>query len=79
MNLATATSAYKALVGVASLECNGVARVASAAPDSSYLLSKLTNVGPCTPTTVMPLGGTPLLASQVSTIRTWIAEGALDN
>lgn len=69
--------AYRALVGVDSVQCPGK-RVEPGQPDASYLVSKLDGSGPCFLGALMPSGGA-LSPSQIDTIRTWISQGARDN
>lgn len=45
-------------------------------PDASYLVDKIIGEGVGS---MMPLGGAPLSASEVESIRRWIREGAVDN
>jgi hypothetical protein len=47
-------------------------RVAPGAPDSSYLIAKLTGVNMCSGER-MPRGGAALPAAQIDTIRSWIS------
>jgi len=73
--------AYASIVNVTSQEVPGLKRVLPDFPDSSYLVHKIQG----TQGTVgggggrMPLGGTPLTAEQIATIRAWIAAGAPNN
>lgn len=53
-------------------------RVAPGAPDSSYLINKLENTGLSFATDPMPRNGT-LTEEEISVIRQWIEDGALDN
>lgn len=60
----------------------GMLEVVAARPDTSYLLWKLEGAGPDGEPISgerMPRGGGPLGAAELDLIRTWIAEGALDN
>ncbi|MEZ4388155.1 MAG: hypothetical protein R3D98_11365 [Candidatus Krumholzibacteriia bacterium] len=64
------------LVGITATE-SALVRVAPGDPDNSWLYLKIAgqqNVGDR-----MPLGGDPLPADTIGLVRTWIAEGALDN
>ena len=70
-------TAYEHLVGVPSLECPADKLVTPGSPDASYLVKKLEGAGPCFGGIRMP-PGSPLPASDVATIRNWIAQGALD-
>jgi hypothetical protein len=66
------------LVNVTAAEC-AAPRVDPSSPATSYLMSKISGVGPCTPTTPMPAGKPSLSPSDVSIIRAWITQGALNN
>lgn len=73
-------SAFKNLVSVKSSE-SSLNRVTPGAPDTSYLLNKLSG----TQSQVggsgaqMPYNGSPLPQTQIDLIRQWITQGALDN
>jgi len=69
-------SAYAALVGKhsTSSRCMQRAFVVPSAPDQSLLLNKLSANPACG--SRMPLGGTPLNAAQLDTVRSWVAAGA---
>jgi hypothetical protein len=45
----------------------------------SYLLNKLTGIGMCPGTSMMPKMGQPLPASEIQTIADWICQGAQNN
>jgi hypothetical protein len=72
----TAGRARASLVGVASVENPSELRVSPGAPDASWLLCKLDPS--CTSRTgaLMPAGGTPLAASDLQVIQSWISDGA---
>ena len=53
-------------------------RVAPGDVDTSYLMAKILGGGPNFEGDLMPPSGA-LTAGQIATIRTWIAEGAVDN
>jgi hypothetical protein len=72
-----ATNSYALLVGVASNEDPGVLRVAPGDPGNSYLIHKLE--GTASAGARMPLNGTPLVQSDINTIRQWITDGAIDD
>jgi hypothetical protein len=72
MNLSSAANALSALVGVAANECTNRLRVAPGAPDSSYLINKLTGQDMCAGER-MPRGGAALPQNQIATIRAWIS------
>ena len=60
----------------------GMLEVVAARPDTSYLLWKLEGAGPNGEPISgerMPRGGSRLTPAEIETIRTWIAEGALDS
>lgn len=67
---------YGDLVGVESPNY-GAPRVEPGDPSGSVLYDKITGGGVYGDQ--MPLGRTPLSGAQIETIRTWIAQGALDN
>jgi hypothetical protein len=77
----SAGQAWAAIVNVTSQESPALMRVRPFLPDSSYLVHKIQG----TQGSVgggggqMPLGGSPLAAEQIATIRAWITAGALDN
>lgn len=71
LNLSSATVAQSMLVGVAASQCGERTRVVPGAPNSSYLINKLTGVDMCGGQR-MPRGGTPLSNTQMDTIRAWI-------
>lgn len=70
-------NSYALLVGVASAEQPGVARVAPGNPDASYLIAKLE--GTAAVGNRMPLDGTPLTQAEIDVIRQWITDGAPKN
>lgn len=69
-----AGSSYAMLVGVASAEVPSLLRVTPGDPDASYLVHKVE--GRAAVGQRMPLGGPPLSAQQIATIRQWITDGA---
>jgi len=69
-----AANSYGLLVGVASAEQPSTLRVAPGNPTASYLIQKLE--GTAAVGGRMPLGGTPLTAADIATIRQWITDGA---
>ena len=72
--------AYANLVEQQSLEAPSLPLVSPFNPDSSYLVMKLEGSPQiATGTLVMPIGRSPLDQEVINTIRTWIAEGALEN
>jgi hypothetical protein len=78
MNLSQG-QAYANLVGVRSAQ-SALSRVAPGVPDQSYLVHKIegTQASVGGSGSRMPLGGS-LSASQIETIRSWIAAGAQNN
>ena len=79
MDLSSAASAYAVLTTKLGTEvpCIGTPLVVPGSPDASVLMMKLasTTCG----FSQMPLGGQPLSATDITTIRDWIAEGAPNN
>lgn len=73
----SAGKAYSNILNVKSADCKPAVRVIAFDPDDSYLIRKLENRSICG--VQMPDGATPLTASQITTIRTWIAQGAPNN
>ena len=72
-------AAYANLVGVASRERPGVARVAPGDPENSYLIHKLEGRAGIFGLR-MPQNGPPYLTEgQILVIRTWIRDGANNN
>lgn len=69
---------YGQLVGVPSVEAPELSRVDPGQPDNSYLVMKIEGAPGITGGR-MPLGLAPLSADQIAAIRTWIADGALEN
>lgn len=60
----------------------GMLEVVAARPDTSYLIWKVEGTGPDgypISGERMPRGGGPVAPADVDLLRTWIAEGALDN
>ena len=78
MNLSTESQAHAGLVGVASGQCASRLLVAPGEPAKSYLINKVTGVGLCSGSK-MPKTGSGLGATQVDTLRAWIAAGALED
>jgi hypothetical protein len=75
----TSGAAFADLVGVATSQCNGArTRVVPGAPDSSYLIHKLTDVDACTGQQ-MPANATPRPWSEVATVVRWICAGAAND
>jgi len=73
----TSGASYGELVNVPSTEVVTLVRVLPSEPDSSYLIMKL---GADPPQGLqMPRGQNPLSAADVSTIRDWIVDGALND
>jgi hypothetical protein len=74
----TAGKAYAGLVNVAAVECSDQRkRVLPGQPSQSYLVDKLMNVDVCFGTQMPKLGAIP--AGQITTIASWICEGAPNN
>jgi hypothetical protein len=75
----TVDRSYDALISQPSLETCGGIRVVPGNPDASYLLHKVSDATPCDGLR-MPRGGNiiapPLSATEIATIRSWIAAGA---
>ncbi len=71
LDLSSAAAALADLVSVPANECGERLRVAPGAPESSYLINKLTGVDMCEGER-MPRGGAALSAPQLDTIRAWI-------
>ncbi len=69
---------YDQLVGVPSVEVPELLRVDPHQPDNSYVVMKIEGAPGITGGR-MPLGLSPLSAEQIAAIRTWIADGALEN
>jgi hypothetical protein len=73
----SAGNAYASLVGVASAQVPTLQRVRASAPDSSYIIDKITGSARMKPgTSRMPLGRAPLSSDQIDLVRRWIAAGA---
>jgi hypothetical protein len=82
-NPANAAVSHMALVGVASpgaagSKCGGKIYVVAGQPDASLLYDKLSNATPSCGTR-MPMGLPMLTSSELSTVRSWITGGALNN
>ncbi len=75
----TASASYAALYDVTSADCATTKRVKPGAPDESYLVHKLQGSGPCFLGSRMPKGAPALSATQMQSVRDWIANGALAN
>ncbi len=73
-----AGSAVDNLVGVPSSQQPALNRVAAGDPDNSYLVRKIEG-GSGISGGRMPLNRSPLSAAQITSIRTWITEGAQNN
>jgi len=69
--------AYNNIVSVPSSEVSGYNRIEPGKPDSSFLYLKIKSNPPSGAR--MPYGGPYLSDSQISTIETWISDGAKDN
>jgi len=67
-------NSFALLVGVSSEQNSALLRVDPGNPDDSYLIRKLE--GTQSTGGQMPLGGTPLPAADIATIRQWITDGA---
>ena len=74
MDLTSAAASFDNLVGVASVQQPGIARVAPGDPDNSYLVQKLE--GTAAVGSRMPQGGPFLDAGTIAVIRQWITDGA---
>jgi len=72
-------SARANLVNVTSTECGSTKLAAPSNADGSYLVHKIEGTGPCFVGSRMPLGGPFLSSTEIGKIRSWIAQGALDN
>ncbi len=72
--------AYASLVGIASKEAPNLKLVEVNEPDLSYLIMKIEGSADIVAgTLLMPIGRSPLEDDDISRIREWIANGALDN
>ncbi|MEO8464457.1 MAG: Ig-like domain-containing protein [Gammaproteobacteria bacterium] len=71
MDLTTAAHSAASLINVAAIENGAQKRVLPNDADNSYLIEKLEG----TAGSQMPLGGQPLSAATVATIRAWITSG----
>jgi hypothetical protein len=73
-------AAHASLVGVKATETS-LNRVEPGKPEQSYLVRKIegTHVAAGGSGERMPMGGDPLPAEQIATIRAWIEQGAQDN
>ena len=78
LDLSSATISRATLVDVPSAQFAQVARVAPGEAGASYLMFKLRGGGPSFEGDVMPPSGL-LPAAELTTIETWIDEGAVDN
>ncbi len=67
------------LVGVPSVEADGLDRVTPGNPDDSFLVIKLEGTDPRMVGSPMPVGGSPLAADVIAVVREWIQRGALDD
>jgi hypothetical protein len=72
----TSANSYAMLVGVASTQNAGVQRVNPGSPNNSYLVQKLEGSG-ATGSRMPPSGALP--QADVTTIRQWISDGAIDD
>ena len=73
----TSGDSHGELVNVPSIQVPSLMRVLPSEPDSSYLVLKIGDSPP--QGNRMPIGQAPLTTTDVSTIRSWIDNGALDN
>jgi len=80
LTMSSRATAYANLVGITSSFCSSEKRVVAGAPERSVLLHALehTSLTGCN-VPRMPPGGTKLSATQIATVRSWIAAGARDN
>jgi hypothetical protein len=79
LNLTSTNASHTSLVGVASIWRPAVQRVQAGNAANSFLIHKLEGVEPgggAVPGERMPLGGQPLSAATITTIRQWIDNGA---
>jgi hypothetical protein len=74
----TAAASYDATVNVESIERPQLFFVEPGNPDDSYLVRKIEG-GPDIAGDQMPIDAPPLTADQITAIRQWITECALDN
>jgi uncharacterized protein (TIGR03118 family) len=74
----TAGNTFASIVGMASIEQPALKRVAPGDPDHSYLVQKIEGAAGISGQR-MPLGGPFLTQSDIDLVRTWIAQGALNN
>ncbi|MBM4266332.1 MAG: hypothetical protein FJ144_06945 [Deltaproteobacteria bacterium] len=72
----TAGTTWLDTFNVPAFEAPGSIRVVPFDPESSYLLGKILGTAAGNR---MPLGGLPLSEEETAAVRTWIAEGAVDN
>jgi hypothetical protein len=81
LDLTTAAKSFTGLVNRLSTQCTATKLVAPGNPEASYLVHKLLGPGsgPCFTGTQMPKVGVFLSTAQLTTIQTWISEGALNN
>ena len=78
LDLSSASAAYSALVGHASVLSGCGMRVMAGNPDRSLLAQKLGGTQPATCGSAMPIGSM-LPANQIALVRTWIMNGALND
>ncbi|NIR48983.1 cytochrome c [candidate division KSB1 bacterium] len=78
MPLRNVNESFQNLVGVASVQIPALIRVQPNDADNSYLIRKLEG-GPGIAGRRMPLGRAPLSNEEISAIRQWINNGALNN
>ncbi|MEY4581129.1 MAG: hypothetical protein RL701_5832 [Pseudomonadota bacterium] len=81
-SLSDKAAAHIALVGPMTSsfgKCAGKTLVVPGSPDTSVLFDKLANATPACGATRMPLGGMPLTAAELESVRAWIADGAKNN
>ncbi|HKP62207.1 MAG TPA: hypothetical protein VJV78_35990, partial [Polyangiales bacterium] len=74
-------TAYKNLVGVNAVSCQGEKRVVAGDPNKSELVHALahTQVGSCARTPRMPDNKPMLSAADIDKVKSWVQAGALDN
>jgi len=78
MPLRNVNESFRNLVGVASVQIPTLNRVQPNDADDSYLIRKLEG-GPGIAGGRMPLGRAPLSNEEISAVRQWINNGALNN
>ena len=74
----TAGNTFTSIVNVPSIEQPSLKRVAPGDPDHSYLVQKIEGAAGISGAR-MPFGGPFLAQSDIDLVRTWIAQGALNN